>query len=325
MMKFVMSQAVCKEGMNLLEGKSEVFVANNSDPNNYLGEMQDADALIVRIAKCDGHAIENSPNLKVIGKTGVGVDAIDVKKATALGIPVVVTPGANSRSVAEHTVGFMFSMAKNFYEAQQQMVEGNWKIRDAGKASELEGKSVGIVGLGSIGRIVGSLCKAIGMDVSAYDPVLSQEQIEEAGYHYFGAVDDLLKDSDFVTIHVPLLPSTANMIGSRELALMKKSAYIINCSRGGIINEEDLVEALKSGTLAGAALDAFTDEPPKTDSQLLNCPNLTLSPHSAAQTKEAVINMATMCINGCLAVCEGKKWPYVADKSVYEHEKWRDK
>ena len=128
-MKFVMTQAVCPEGMELLDGVADVYVADNQDPNNYLDEMQDADALIVRIAKCDGHAIEHSPNLKVIGRTGVGYDTVDVKKATELGIPVVITPGANNRSVAEHTVAMMFALSKNLVEAQNEMCAGNWEIR----------------------------------------------------------------------------------------------------------------------------------------------------------------------------------------------------
>ena len=123
-MKFVMTQAVCPEGLKMLDGVADVYVADNQDPNNYLDEMQDADALIVRIAKCDGHAIENSPKLKVIGRTGVGYDSVDVKTATEKGIPVVITPGANNRSVAEHAVAMMFALSKNLVEAQQEMCKG---------------------------------------------------------------------------------------------------------------------------------------------------------------------------------------------------------
>ena len=151
-MKFVMTQAICQEGMALLDGVTKIYIADNQDPNNYLDEMEDADALIVRIAKCDGHAIENSPNLKVIGRTGVGFDSVDVKKATELGIPVVITPGANKRSVAEHTVAMMFALSKNLYEGQIETIKGNWEIRGAKKAFELEGKTVGIVGLGTIAK-----------------------------------------------------------------------------------------------------------------------------------------------------------------------------
>lgn len=322
-MKFVMTQAVCPEGLQLLDGVADIYVADNQDPNNYLDEMQDADALIVRIAKCDGHAIENSPNLKVIGRTGVGYDSVDVKTATAHGIPVVITPGANNRSVAEHAVAMMFALSKNLVEAQQEMCKGNWEIRGAKKAFELEGKTVGILGLGAIGRETAKICEGCGMKVAAYDPFLSKEKVEEYGAVYYENYEDLLKTSDVVSIHVPLTDETRNMISKKQLAEMKKTALIINCSRGGIINEADLVEALKTGEIAGAGTDVFCNEPPKTDDPLLNCPNLIVSPHSAAQTREAVIKMAQMCVKGCLAVADGKKWPFVADKSVYDHEKWK--
>lgn len=323
-MKFVMTQAVCPEGLQMLDGVADVYVADNQDPNNYLDEMKDADALIVRIAKCDGHAIENSPNLKVIGRTGVGYDSVDVKTATAHGIPVVITPGANNRSVAEHAVAMMFALSKNLVEAQQEMCKGNWEIRGAKKAFELEGKTIGILGLGAIGRETAKICEGCGMKVAAYDPFLSKEQVEGYGAVYYENYEDLLKVSDVVSIHVPLTDETKNMISKKQLTEMKKTALIINCSRGGIINETDLVEALKAGEIAGAGTDVFCSEPPKTDAPLLNCPNLIVSPHSAAQTREAVIKMAQMCVKGCLAVAEGKKWPFVADKSVYDHEKWKD-
>lgn len=323
-MKFVMTQAVCPEGLQMLDGVADVYVADNQDPNNYLDEMKDADALIVRIAKCDGHAIENSPNLKVIGRTGVGFDSVDVKTATAHGIPVVITPGANNRSVAEHAVAMMFALSKNLVEAQQEMCKGNWEIRGAKKAFELEGKTIGILGLGAIGRETAKICEGCGMKVAAYDPFLSKEQVEGYGAVYYENYEDLLKVSDVVSIHVPLTDETKNMISKKQLTEMKKTALIINCSRGGIINETDLVEALKAGEIAGAGTDVFCSEPPKTDDPLLNCPNLIVSPHSAAQTREAVIKMAQMCVKGCLAVAEGKKWPFVADKSVYDHEKWKD-
>ena len=321
-MKFVMTQAVCSEGLEMLDGVADIYIADNQDPNNYLDEMKEADALIVRIAKCDGHAILNSPNLKVIGRTGVGYDTVDVKTATEQGIPVVITPGANNRSVAEHAVAMMFALSKNLVEAQQEMCKGNWEIRGAKKAFELEGKTVGILGLGAIGRETAKICQGCGMKIAAYDPFMSREQIENTGAEYYEDYEELLKVSDVISIHVPLTDDTRNMIAKEQLAMMKKTALLINCSRGGIINEVDLVEALKNGIIAGAGTDVFVNEPPKTDDPLLNCPNLIVSPHSAAQTREAVIKMARMCVKGCLAVASGKKWPYVADKTVYNHPKW---
>lgn len=324
-MKFVMTQAVCPQGMELLKDLAKVYVADNGDPNNYLDEMRDADALIVRIAKCDGKAIAGSPALKVIGRTGVGYDSVDVAEATKRGIPVVITPGANNRSVAEHAVAMMFALSKNLYEAQTEMLRGNWKIRDAKKAFELEGKTVGVIGLGAIGRETAKICQGCGMKLAGYDPFLSREKIEALGADYYENYEDLLKVSDIVTIHVPLTEGTRDMISKPQLEMMKDTALLINCSRGGIVDEQDLVEALKNGTIAGAGTDVYCSEPPAADDPLLNCPNLIVSPHSAAQTREAVIKMAQMCVRGCLAVCQGKKWPYVADKSVYDHPAWAGK
>ena len=274
-MKFVMTQAVCPEGMELLNGVADVYVADNQDPNNYLEQMQDADALIVRIAKCDGHAIEHSPNLKVIGRTGVGYDTVDVKKATELGIPVVITPGANNRSVAEHTVAMMFALSKNLVEAQNEMCAGNWEIRGAKKAFELEGKTVGIIGMGAIGREVAKICAGCGMKVSGYDPFMSREKIEALGAAYYENYEDLLKEADVVTIHVPLTDQTRDMITKKQLAMLMPTALIINCSRGGIINEAEFLEKLpKVAELAVG--DACTGSnprsiDPKTMEKLLKC------------------------------------------------------
>lgn len=325
-MKFVMTQAICSEGMEKLKAETgsdlQVYVADAQDPNDYLDEMRGADALIVRIGKCDSHAIENSPNLKVIGRTGVGFDSVDVAKATKLGIPVVITPGANNRSVAEHAVAMIFALAKNLYEGQRELEQGNWEIRGAKKAFELKGKTVGIIGMGAIGQETAKICAGCGMKIAGYDPFMTREKMEVLGAAYYSDYHELLKVADIITIHVPLTKDTEKMISAAEFAMMKKTALVINCSRGGIVDEDDLCEALKKGVIAGAGTDVFVSEPPKPDDQLLNTPNLIVSPHSAAQTREAVVHMATMCVDGCLAVIRGEKWPFVADKSVYDHPRW---
>lgn len=325
-MKFVMTQAICPQGVERLKNEAgepvEIYVADNQDPNNYLHEMKEADALIVRIASCDGHVMENSPNLKVIGRTGVGYDSVDVEKATALGIPVVITPGANNRSVAEHAVAMIFSLAKNLYEGQREMEKGNWEIRGAKKAFELEGKTVGVIGLGAIGRETAKICEGCGMKIAGYDPFLDREKIEALGAVFYDDYRELLKDVDIVTVHVPLTPETKDMIAAAELSSMKKTAVLINCSRGGIVNEKALCQALRDGVIAGAGMDVFVHEPPEPEDPLFHTPNLIISPHSAAQTREAVVKMACMCVDGCLAVLRGEKWPFVADKRVYEHPRW---
>lgn len=323
-MKFAMTQAVCADGMRLLEGKADVYVANNGDPNNYLDQMKDADAIIVRIGKLDANAIEHSPNLKVIGRTGVGCDSVDVDAATAAGIPIVITPGANGRSVAEHTVAMMFSIAKNLNEGDTETRKGNYTaVRGLGKAFELKGKNVGFIGLGAIGSEAAAICRAIGMRTLAYDPFLTREQISDKGCTAYDNYNDMLPECDFVSLHVPLLPATRNMIAKAQFENMKKSAVIINCARGGIISEPNLIDALNNGVIAGAGLDVCVEEPPTPQNPLFTAKNLLVSPHSAAQTREAVVNMAVMCVTGCLEVLEGKKCAHVFNPKAYEHAKWR--
>ncbi|QQO08668.1 hydroxyacid dehydrogenase [Breznakiella homolactica] len=324
-MKFTMTQAVCPEGMQLLEGTADIYVANRQNPNEYLDEMRDTDALIVRIGSCDAGVIENSPALRVIGRTGVGCDSVDVAAAAARGIPVVITPGANSRSVAEHAVAMMFALSKNLLEGHLELQKGNWEIRGANKAFEIEGKTVGIIGFGAIGRETAKICAACGMKAAAFDPMLTRGQIGDFGAVCYEDCESLLRDSDIVSIHVPLTEQTRDMIAAPQLARMKPTALLINCGRGGIVNESDLIAALRDGVIAGAGLDVFCSEPPGPDDPLLQCPNVILSPHSAAQTREAVIKMARMCVEGCLAVCRGEQWPHVADPSVYNHPRWTGK
>ena len=305
-MKFVMTQSLCAEGLELLDEAHVSYVsADDGDPNHYPQLMQDADALIVRIGKCDADALARFSQLKVIGRPGIGYDSVDVAQATKLGIPVVVTPGANGRSVAEHAVAMMLSLSKNMVEANNETRRGNWSVRDAHKAFQW--------------------CMGIGMKVLGFDSFFSREQIESWGIEYCQSKEELLCASDIVSVHMPLVDATRNLICASELALMKKTALLINTSRGGIVNEGDLRQALTSGQIAAAGLDVFCREPLRTDDPLLQAPNLLVTPHSAAQTREAVIKMATMCVEGCLAVCRGEQWPYVVDKNVYNHPRWADR
>lgn len=324
-MKFVMTQSLCAEGLALLDQAHVDYIsADDGDPNHYPQLMQDADALIVRIGKCDAAALACCPQLKVIGRPGIGYDSVDVAQATKLGIPVVVTPGANGRSVAEHTVAMMLSLSKNLVEANNETLQGHWSIRDAHKAFQWEGKTVGIIGLGPIGRETAKICLGIGMKVIGFDSFFSKEQIQSWGVEYCQNKEDLLRTSDIVSVHMPLVEATRNLICASELALMKKTALLINTSRGGIVNEADLLQALTSGQITAAGLDVFCSEPLRVDDPLLQAPNLLVTPHAAAQTREAVIQMATMCVEGCLAVCRGEQWPYVVDKNVYDHPRWAD-
>ena len=328
-MKVTMTEAICPEGMALLDAQTEVFVAHDANPHNYLDQLKDSDAFIVRVAEAgavDRKTMESSETLKVIGRTGVGYDSVDVEAATALGIPVVITPGANSRSVAEHVVALMLALSKNIVEGDLEQRKGNWKIRDAKKAFEVEEKTCLIIGVGNIGKIIAHLCLGLDMRVIGYDSFLTREQMASLGVEKYDDKFEALRVADVVIVQMPLIEGVTNdTIAKAELAAMKPTSILINCSRGELVNEFDLCQALKNGEIAGAGLDVFQNEPTRVDDAILQCPNVIISPHSAAQTRESVIKMAKMCVKGCQAVVAGKKWPFVADKRVYDHPRWTGK
>ena len=323
-MKFILSHPIVGEAMKMLEG-CETEVLNAKELAEYKDSIANADAIIARIARVSAEAIEAAPNLKVIGRTGVGFDMVDVEAATKRGIPVVLTPGANNHSVAEHTVAMLFALSKNLVEGHNEQLKGNYAIRSKGVAFELLDKTIAVLGLGAIGSDVAKLCKAIGMRVIGYDPFMPAEKIEAMGCIPASDYRAILPECDFVTVHMPLLDTTRGMIGEKEIETMKSTAMIVNCARGGIIDEKALTAALNSGRLAGAGIDCFEKDPPDADDPLMNAKNVIVSPHSAAQTKEAIIRMHQMCVEGCLTVLRGEKWPYVADKKVYDHPLWQGK
>lgn len=324
-MKATLTETLCAEGMAMLSGW-DTFVAHDAHPHNYWNELKDTDAFIVRVADkgaVDAATMDASPALKVIGRTGIGYDSVDVDAATERGIPVVITPGANNRSVAEHVITLMLALSKNMVEADVEQRKGNWKIRDAKKAFEVEKKTCLLIGLGTIGKIIAHLCLGLDMKVTGYDTFVSSEQMALLGVEKREDKLGAIREADVVIVQMPLIEGvTNNTIDKAELDAMKPTALLINCSRGEIVNEPALCEALKSGSIGGAGLDVFYHEPTRDDDEILHCPNVIVSPHSAAQTREAVIKMAQMCVSGCQAVCEGKKWPYVADKKVYDHPRW---
>lgn len=324
MYNVIISHRVLDEGMKLFDGRANVYVANSADPTAYYEQLADAEAVILRLATFDRAAFEHAPKLRVIGRVGVGYDSVDIEAANEYGVPVVITPGANSLSVAEHAVGLVFALAKNMVEGHVETLKGNFStVRNQGKAFELAGKTVGFVGYGAIGRIAANIFSGIGMNVMVYDPYVKKEDIEAQGYAYAEKLYDLLPVVDVVTIHVPLTKETAGMIGKDALMAMKRSAILINCARGGIVDEKALTWALNNDIIAGAGLDVTEHEPPLPDDEILTAKNLVISPHIAAQTKEASFNMAQMCIEGCFDVLDGKKIRNVANPKAYEHERWK--
>ena len=277
-------------------GTIEVVVDNDkstNDPEALADLIKDFDGLAVRSGTQVTEAVlEKAPRLKVIGRAGIGVDNIDQQAATRKGIVVMNAPGGNTVTTAEHALSLMFALARNIPQATASLREGKWEKKKL-QGVEISGKTLGIVGLGHIGRVVAERALGVRMRVIASDPFVSEEAAEELGVKRVG-FEELLKESDFITLHVPRMKETANMINAETLARMKPGARLINCSRGEVVNLDDLYAAVESGRLAGAALDVFPQEPPDPQLRVLQHPNIIFTPHLGASTGEAQVNVARM-------------------------------
>lgn len=323
MNKIVISHPLYRDGMALLEGKAEIVITNDGDSDRILDSLIDADAYILRIGKIDRKAIERCEKLKVITRPGVGYDSVDVQAATERGIPVVLCPAANARAVAEHTVALLLACAKNIVESVNETKAGNFGIRNRYAAVDIVDKMLVVLGFGNIGRQVAKLCAALDMKVGVFDPFVKRETAEEMGYVYFENMLDALAAADFVSLHMPSMPSTRGMIAAEQFKAMKPTAFFLNAARGDVVNEPALIAALKNGEIAGAGLDVLVEEPFPADHPFMMMPNVVLTPHMAAQSQETVSKLVTMAAEGTLAVLRGEKWPYVANPEVYDHPRWK--
>lgn len=283
---------------------------------NSTGIPLEGDALIQLLKDCDGYlagldsitkkVLENCPNLKAISRYGAGYDRVDIKAAKELGIAVSNTPGANAQAVAELTFGMLLSLARSIPHLHMETLKGKW-IRSSG--TELFGKTIGIIGLGAIGKRLAQCCEGFHMKILAYDPYIQKDYCTEHDILPV-SLSELLQQSDFITLHLPLNDSTRHLIDAHSFELMKKNAILVNASRGGIIDEEAAYEALSSGKLGGLGLDAFEKEPPE-DSPLFTFPNVIATPHAGAHTKEATQAMADMAVKNLIDMLEGKECRYL--------------
>ncbi|MCD2497055.1 MULTISPECIES: phosphoglycerate dehydrogenase [Microbacterium] len=263
----------------------DVRDVDGTDRPALLSALADADAVLIRSAtQIDAEALAAAPKLKVVARAGVGLDNVDIKAATTAGVMVVNAPTSNIISAAELTIGHILSLARRIPAAHASLSAGEWK-RSSFTGTELFEKTLGIIGLGRIGALITARMQAFGMRVVAYDPYVTSARAQQLGVELL-SLDDLLEQSDFITIHMPKTPETTGMISTAQLAAMKKSAYIVNVARGGLIDEAALEAALTSGEIAGAGLDVFSSEPPK-ETGLLGLPNVVVTPHLGASTDEA--------------------------------------
>ena len=286
-MKIVVAEKISSKALDLLRQESQwqILTAEQIQGNGLVSQVSDADALIVRSAvDVNAGVIEAAKKLRVVGRAGVGVDNIDADAATRRGIVVMNTPGANAVAVAEHTFGLMLSLARFIPRADQTTRAGKWEKKSL-QGRELRGKTLGIIGLGRIGVEVARRAAAFAMEIIAYDPFVSASLARDLDITML-SLDELYGRADYISLHVGLTPQTQGMINEASLAKMKKGVRIVNCARGELIEEAALEEALKSGQVAGAALDVFRKEPPG-ESSLLALPNVIATPHIAGSTEEA--------------------------------------
>ncbi len=239
--------------------------------------------------KVTADVIARADNLRVVGRAGAGLDNVDIPSATKRGIVVMNTPGGNSITTAEHTISMMMALARNIPQAHASMKEGKWEKKKFG-GTEICNKTLGVIGLGKVGSIVADRAVGLGMRVIGYDPFLSEDQAKQMGLR-LGSLDEVFKEADFITLHVPLNDDTRGLIGTRNIEKMKTGVRIINCARGPVINEEDLAQAVESGKVAGVALDVYPVEPPE-NRRLIGLDKVICTPHLGASTKEAQENVA---------------------------------
>jgi D-3-phosphoglycerate dehydrogenase / 2-oxoglutarate reductase len=285
-LKVLVTEKIADRGVELLGEEFEVDVVLGLGHEELLAEIGGYDGLIIRSAtSVTAEVLERAGNLKAIGRAGIGVDNIDVEAATKHGVLVANAPESNTVAAAEHTLALMLAAARRIPAADNSLRGGEWN-RSAFKGVEVAEKTLGLVGLGHVGTIVARGAVGMGMRVLAYDPYVSEERMRSMNVERAESLDAILEHSDFVSLHVPRTPQTAGMMDAGALEKMKPSAYLINVARGGIVDEVALYNALKEGTIAGAALDVFAQEP-TTDSPLFALPNVVVTPHLGASTAEA--------------------------------------
>jgi D-3-phosphoglycerate dehydrogenase len=281
----LITEELSSAGIAQLESGFEIRRADGADRAQLLPALADADAVIIRSATTiDAEALEHAPNLRVVARAGVGLDNVDVEAATRAGVMVVNAPMSNIVSAAEHAVALLLSSARNVPQAMASLKSGQWK-RSAFTGVELQDKVAGILGLGKIGILVAQRLAAFDMTVIAYDPYVAAARAAQLGVRLV-SLDELLAESDFISVHLPRNAETVGLIGDRQLHMVKSTVRIINAARGGIVDEGALASALADGRVAGAALDVYATEP-CTDSPLFGLPNVVVTPHLGASTSEA--------------------------------------
>jgi len=314
-MRVLVNDEICDEGIKVLKDAGFEVVVHHYDSNELKKIIKEFDAIIVRSAtKVTKEIIEEGAKgrLKVIGRAGVGVDNIDVETATKHKIIVVNSPTAAARSVAELTIAFAFALARDLVVANNELKSGEW-TKKKHKGIVLEGKTWGLIGFGRIGREVARIALALGMNVIAYDAYV---KVDMEGVSEAKSIEEVLKNSDIVSVHVPLTEETRGLIGEKELRMMKKGAILINTARGGVIDEGALAKVIEEGHLRGAGLDVFEEEPPKPYNPLLKLKNVYVTPHIGANTVEAQKVAGKIIAEQVIKALKGERPDFIVNREV---------
>ncbi len=294
MFKILIADPISDSGMTVFQsqnGQFQLDVKTKLAPEDLKKAAAEADAIIVRSeTRITADILSACKKVKIVGRAGVGVDNIDVAAASKQGVIVVNVPGGNTISAAEHTVAMLLALSRNIPQANASLKSGEWK-RSQFTGTELQGKVLGLIGMGRIGREVSKRCQSFGMSVLGYDPYASEEYAANLQIK-LSSLDEIYAAADYITVHVPLNETTRHMLNAKTLKKLKAGVRLINCARGGIVDEKALAEAITSGHVKGAALDVFEEEPPKKDNPLFALPNVIVTPHLGASTEEAQVKVA---------------------------------
>lgn len=321
MHKILVVERIHEAGEKMLAEKAELVYPKAQNVEGILAAIGDCDAIVVRNTPITRQVVEAAPKLTVIGRHGVGYDTVDIAAATERGIKVVYTPAANTESVAEISIGFIICLGRKILQAHAAMQSGELLSETVTLAvmtrqkglinADLAGKTLGVVGVGRIGSSVArKMIAAFNMRVLGYDPYVAAETLAGYGVRKAETLEEMLPQCDFVDVHCSGGAGTRHLIDSRALALMKPGAYLINTSRGSVVDEQALVEALREKRIAGAAIDVYDPEPPRPDNPLLHMDNVIVTPHFCPMTEESLYNMATMVARGVLDVLERRQPQY---------------
>ena len=294
------------------EAGAGVKIIPDKADDSYRSEINSADGLIVGLPPVARELLEDSPRLMIVARHGVGYDNVDVKAATELGIVVTNTPGVNSDAVAEFTYGLLLAYIRQIPHSWELMRGGGWRKPQNLEAVDIRGKTLAIIGLGRVGSRVSKIGNAFGLKVLACDPYISEQDFKNAGAQRVSR-EEAIRQADYLTLHTPLSDETRKMIGARELSMMKRSAILINTSRGEVVDEDALIEAAEKGTIAGAALDVFKDEPPK-DKKIATHPRILVTAHLAGLTQEAMYRTFIAAGTQVVHALKGEKPPYALNE-----------